>query len=167
MSEINSPAVGITEEMIEKAAIASFNMLKSKPYDRTDFDALPEDHREGWLASARVGLGAALAGRTVVEPELREALRSAKDTIVSSARDWSRHGGDAWLWGLLCGWDCEERHEHDDLCGGEPSDQEQAVWGMAERHGWTSQHIGRLRRLRAVISAVLAAESSEGGDPRE
>ena len=36
--------------------------------------------------------------------EMREAVESARLTVVRHSRDWSRHDSDAWLYGLLVGW---------------------------------------------------------------
>lgn len=35
---------------------------------------------------------------------MREAVESARLTVVRHSRDWSRHDSDAWLYGLLVGW---------------------------------------------------------------
>ena len=67
MADSATSSAGITEEMIEAAARASFYRVHAEPYAAVKFEDLPPEFHEGWLASARVGLEAALAGRTVLD----------------------------------------------------------------------------------------------------
>ena len=61
---------------------------------------------------------------------------------------------DAWLWGALAGWDCEETHEHLPHCF-------LAMVEVAEQHQWDVVDVARLRGLRAAIRA--AAVGAEPG----
>lgn len=61
------------------------------------------------------------------------------------SRDWGAHPGDAWLWGLMCGWDCDEAHDHDEEC-------DRSMAEVAGRHGWSEAEVARLRRLRRALA---------------
>jgi hypothetical protein len=84
---------------------------------------------------------------------LSEALNRLGNYIATTGRDWAIYHADAWIWGLFCGWECEDGdepsgHVHDDdLCVN-------AMVEMAERHGWSEETVARLRRYRATIRAV-------------
>jgi hypothetical protein len=84
---------------------------------------------------------------------LPEMFGGLERMMATSSKDWGEYGPDAWLYGLFVGWDCEQAHEHDDVCEDGAAMQE-----MVERHGWSPETVARLRRYRA---AVLAAT----GDP--
>lgn len=62
----------IPEEMVEKAARAAFDAMKTGVFEAWSFDDLKvhRHHQERWRTAARAVLSAALAGRTVLpEPE--------------------------------------------------------------------------------------------------
>lgn len=81
---------------------------------------------------------------------LTEALDRLGNYIATCSRDWGTYHADAWIWGLFCGWDCEQHdHEHDDVCGGDGAMEE-----MAREHRWDDDTVARLRRYRAAIRAV-------------
>lgn len=89
--------------------------------------------------------------------DLTDALRRLGGALATDARDWGQDGLDAWLWGLLCGWDCEDLlvwpgHVHDEHCadGG-------AMREVAARHGWSDNDVARLRRYRAALLACADA----------
>ena len=87
-------------------------------------------------------------------PALNEGLARACGMMATDSRDWSANRHDAWLYGLFCGWDCEEPHEHDDTCGGlEAMDEVATHWG------WTPDDVARLRRYREAIAAVQKQEA--------
>lgn len=75
---------------------------------------------------------------------LREALVSAGNVLAFSANDWGKYSRDAWLYGILLGWDDED---------GEP-DAYDTMSDMAARHGWSDAEVAKLRRLRAAVVAV-------------
>lgn len=90
----------------------------------------------------------------VPPPTLAEALDSLGSTLARNSRDWSADRADAWLWGALAGWDCEETHEHLPHCF-------LAMVEVAEQHQWDVVDVARLRGLRAAIRA--AAVGAEPG----
>ena len=68
--------------------------------------------------------------------DLREALSSLSRTVAFHARDWGQHRGDAWLYGVLVGW------------------EDDALPKLAQQHGWSEEYVERLRRYRAAIVKV-------------
>jgi len=89
--------------------------------------------------------------------DLAEALDSLNRLIVHSSRDWGLARADAWLYAVLVGWDCEENHEHDDVC-----ENGEAIQEMAKQHKWLPGDIERVRRYR---EAVRAASGEDGPGP--
>jgi hypothetical protein len=63
-----------------------------------------------------------------------DPIRALSDMLVFNSRDWGANKADAWLWGIILGWD--------DL-----DEDESAMDELAERHGWDQNDIARLRRL--------------------
>ncbi len=80
---------------------------------------------------------------------LSQALGHLGSVIVHSSRDWGGYWCDAWLYGVLVGWDCEERHAHDATCV-----DEGALMEVARTHGWDATVVARLREHRAAVVAV-------------
>lgn len=67
--------------------------------------------------------------------------------LATSSRDWSVYRVDAWLWAVLCGWDCEQA-EHDDTC------THGALEETAAMHGWDAATLAKARRYRAAVRAL-------------
>lgn len=65
-----------------------------------------------------------------MKPE-ENPLRSVATVIATSSKDWSLHPGDAWIWGIVNGWNRE------------------ALAEVSARHRWTAEDLDRLERLRA------------------
>lgn len=59
----------------------------------------------------------------------RESLHNL---LVFNARDWGASETDAWLWGVIVGWDGPSMKE------------------LATRHRWSEETVARLRSLRAA-----------------
>lgn len=89
-----------------------------------------------------------------------ETLGRAAGMMATDSRDWGRDRGDAWLYGLLVGWGCEEQHDHDELCGGQA-----ALRVVSAQHGWTPDDIARIRRFRAALQGDQPVEAELGGVP--
>ena len=70
--------------------------------------------------------------------------------LATSSRDWGQYAPDAWLYAIICGWDCEEP-VHDETC------THGAMEEMAERHGWDAATVAKARRYRAVVHTLTAA----------
>lgn len=64
-----------------------------------------------------------------------DPFESAHDTICLHARDWAADSRDAWLWGIIVGW--------------EDGEDESALLDVAAKHGWPAAEVDRLRDLRA------------------
>ncbi|EGJ77718.1 hypothetical protein STTU_4929 [Streptomyces sp. Tu6071] len=86
---------------------------------------------------------------------LAAALDGLHTLIATSSRDWQTYRVDAWIWALLCGWDCEKT-EHDDAC------THGALEETAEQHGWDDATVAKARRYRAAIRS-LTGETPGGG----
>lgn len=86
-----------------------------------------------------------------------EALTALADVLATDSRDWSRTRGDAWLYGVLVGWDCEDAHDHElEGCEGAVLSE------VADQHGWTAAQRSRLRELRqAIRNATAGARLAE------
>jgi hypothetical protein len=94
--------------------------------------------------------GEARDERETQQPEtatLAAALDGLHHLIATSSRDWGRYRADAWLWAVLCGWDCEQ-DEHDETC------THGALEELAQLHGWDGETVAKARRYRAAVRAV-------------
>lgn len=78
---------------------------------------------------------------------LAPMLEGLHRLLATSSRDWGQYRVDAWLWAVLCGWDCEEGHEHDGDCDG-------AMAEIAAKHGWDDDTVAKARRYRAAVRAL-------------
>ena len=57
-------------------------------------------------------------------------FESIRATMSFSSRDWSANHRDAWLWGIVFGWDGDAMPE------------------MVDKHGWNDHTVQRLKKLR-------------------
>jgi hypothetical protein len=89
---------------------------------------------------------------------LGAALEGMGRLLATSSRDWGQYRVDAWLWAVLCGWDCEVT-EHDDTC------THGAMEEMAAKHGWDDAAVAKARRYRAAVHVLTepAAGLPAGG----
>ena len=71
-------------------------------------------------------------------------FESLADVLAFSSRDWGQNQDDAWIYGIVLGWD----NEDDDT-------EENAMVDIAKRHQWTEETVARLRRLRAEFRKVV------------
>jgi hypothetical protein len=88
-------------------------------------------------------------------PTLAAALDGLHTLIATSSRDWQTYRVDAWLWAVLCGWDCEKT-EHDDTC------VHGALEETAAMHGWDEATVAKARRYRAAVLAVTEHQPAAG-----
>lgn len=91
-----------------------------------------------------------------------EALKLCGNLISCHSRDWSEQNSDAILWGVLCGWECEEDHTHDDVCGGSA-----ALEQVADRFQWKPERVDQIKRLRASVAALAALPAPSPGRTTE
>ena len=80
---------------------------------------------------------------------LTEVFESLGLLVGTNSRDWGARWDDAWLYAILCGWDCEQT-EHDETC------THGAMEEMAAKFGWDDDTVAKLRRYRATVRAVSA-----------
>lgn len=67
---------------------------------------------------------------------LRDALKSLQATMAFDSRDWSVVRRDAWLYGIVVGWD-------------------DALPEVAKKHRWDAVDVARLKRLNSGIKEFL------------
>ncbi|WP_416975626.1 hypothetical protein [Streptomyces sp. 4F14] len=85
-------------------------------------------------------------------PTLAAALEGLHTLIATSSRDWGTYRVDAWLWAVLCGWNCEQA-EHDETCTHGALEETAAV------HGWDAATVAKARRYRAAVRAATAGSA--------
>ena len=56
-------------------------------------------------------------------------LKSLKGIIAFDSKDWGTNARDAWIYGIVLGWD------------------EPAIKELADKHGWSPMAVDRLKRL--------------------
>lgn len=71
--------------------------------------------------------------------DLRDALISIGNTLAFSSRDWAANHRDAWLWGIVHGWD------------------DAAMRELVVQYGWTPETVTQLRRLHTAFAAARQA----------
>lgn len=73
-------------------------------------------------------------------------FESMENVLVFDPRDWGQLQSDAWLWGIICGWDDESLQD------------------LAVKHRWSDDTVSRLKRLR---SAFVAAQPNKSVNATE
>ncbi|GAB2731578.1 hypothetical protein [Streptomyces bullii] len=105
----------------------------------------------GWRAGHQFAAVEAQPTQPQQDETLAAALDGLHTLIATSSRDWGQYRVDAWIWAVLCGWDCEQT-EHDDTC------THGALEEMQERHGWDDATVAKARRYRAAVRALVEAQ---------
>lgn len=116
---------------------------------RLTVDAVEEGRRE--LRSENARLRAQLW-------TLAAALDGLHTLIATSSRDWGQYRVDAWLWAVLCGWDCEQA-EHDETC------THGALEETAALHSWDDDTVAKARRYRAAVRVLTEPAAPATGQP--
>ena len=88
------------------------------------------------------------------ELSIRVTLSTLSRYRATDSRDWGQAAGDALLWAVLIGWDCEEEHEHDDVMCSTGAFQE-----IAERHRWSPDWAQIVRQMRRAVQRVTVTET--------
>lgn len=73
-------------------------------------------------------------------------LEALSDAMAFNSRDFSEGQFEAWIWGIVHGWDNED---NDPDCG-------DAMAEVAAKVGWNEHHVARLRRLRSNFRSLEA-----------
>lgn len=81
-----------------------------------------------------------------------DPLRSIKNTITFSSRDWAKERDLAWLYGIVFGWTADE----DDPDDSDPMPE------LQERFGWSGAEAVRLAELHRRFDALSI--TPEGGE---
>lgn len=74
-------------------------------------------------------------------------IASVKSAMVHSARDWASSSEDAWLYGVIVGWDDEEAPD--------------VSKELAQKFGWSEESVERLRRLHEKMQKLDALEGED------
>jgi len=61
---------------------------------------------------------------------------SLRNTLVHNARDWSIDKADAWLWGIIVGWDAGSLKQ------------------LQKQHGWNQETVRRLQQLHKKFTCL-------------
>jgi hypothetical protein len=86
-----------------------------------------------------------------------EGFDSLEGVCAFDSRDWSVNKRDAWLYGIVCGWD-----------GGQDEDPpEDAMAEMVEQHGWNAEAVERLRRMQQAVTTVMKLGKEKKQDGQE
>ncbi|MER6249336.1 hypothetical protein [Streptomyces griseorubiginosus] len=80
--------------------------------------------------------------------------------LSTSSRDWGQYAPDAWLWAVICGWDCEET-THSKACVHDVMEE------MQQRHGWSDEAVAKARRYRAAVRALTEPTDPPAADADE
>lgn len=143
--------------------------------DRHTVDSITSDHLDALYARIETLEHVAAGNKRHVQaivPELeqawaaikrvREAIGSLQRTVAHDPRDWGQDKRDAWIWGIVCGWECEEQHDHDAVCG-----RNSALREVAARHQWANEDVDRLKTYRRALAALdkAAPAATEATEP--
>lgn len=85
----------------------------------------------------------------MAEPSFGEVLEAMTGAMATNVRDWGADRMDAFLWGVLLGWDCDEQHD-------ESQCEENAMASIAARHGWDARQVERVRSFRRAVERVAS-----------
>jgi hypothetical protein len=72
--------------------------------------------------------------------ETIKPLDSLESTLAFDSRDWSLSRRDAWIYGIICGWEIEDP----DPLEGETEDD--AVNEICQKHGFNKKRLKQLRK---------------------
>lgn len=75
-------------------------------------------------------------------------------SVACHSRDWASSPKDAWIWGIVVGWDDDD-------------DDDDVLAGMVNRFRWTPEAAARLRRLHAAFEAAHTLAHDAGQLRRE
>ncbi|TXJ78610.1 hypothetical protein E2C11_16520 [Streptomyces lavendulae] len=92
--------------------------------------------------------------------ELTEVLSWLSAAAASSRCDFLSDPSDAYIFGVLVGWQCDKDHEHGPGCR-----SEDVLKGVAKMHGWQEGRVERLREHRAIVRAALEKWYHPDGEP--
>lgn len=76
--------------------------------------------------------------------ETADALDAITSLIAFSSRDWGMNKGDAWLYGIVLGWDDSETD----------TDTGSAMIELSRAHNWSDKDVARLRRLHTDWESI-------------
>jgi hypothetical protein len=154
LSGIGDKAVFVAKALQEQAAVWR---EAAETLRRMAAETPQPETRDGEIALLRLTVDAVEESRRELRSEnarlraqlwtLAAMLEGFARLLATSSRDWGQYAPDAWLWAIVCGWDCEDT-EHDDTC------VHGAMEEMQQRHGWDDAAVAKARRYRAVVRVI-------------
>lgn len=81
----------------------------------------------------------------MTDPNFADAINSAGNMMSRHSRDWGEDHRDAWVYGIIVGWDSEALKE------------------VAARHSWTPETVSSLRMLRAKAERMSSVSELPPG----
>ena len=85
----------------------------------------------------------------IANDDLLCPFESLETAIACHSRDWSTHHRDAWIWGIVCGWD------------------EASMIELREQHHWDDKTVDRLKHLHAKFKASWHNVQEDTTSPAE
>jgi len=70
-------------------------------------------------------------------------FKSLETAVACHVRDWSADHRDAWIWGIVCGWD------------------EASLKELTQQYKWTPETVARLKRLRSEYKRLTQGKQVE------
>jgi hypothetical protein len=77
-------------------------------------------------------------------------LAKLRQHVAMSSADWSQSKSDAWIYGVIVGWDLKPEDD--------PKFDGSAMPDIARRHNLTNEQVAELRRLHDEFEALLSRE---------
>jgi hypothetical protein len=75
-------------------------------------------------------------------------FESLHDIITTNSRDWSDSKSDAWIYGIIVGWETEP----EDLIDGE--DPQGALKELQKKFNWSDENVNKLRLLHEKFKDI-------------
>ena len=147
-------AIGPVPYEVRPVIVSWLRRLAEQRLDRARKEALRQVADDAQPTVVPAGAGEEPADETQTLAAMFEGLHTL---LATSSRDWGTYRVDAWLWAVLCGWDCEQA-VHDETC------MHGTLEEMQQQHGWNDEAVAKARRYRAVVRAIedRAAASQPG-----
>jgi hypothetical protein len=87
-------------------------------------------------------------------PPPENPLDAIANCIAFGSKDWSLDKRDAWIYGIVLGWDNEDKDEDES--------DEDAMGELQSKFGWSDEDVERLRRLHVKYNELMVLENYKG-----
>jgi hypothetical protein len=99
-------------------------------------------------SSSSVRLARALLAECERADVPRRAFQSLRAVLATSSRDWSRDDEDAWIYGIVWGW-----NKLDDVLDSD------IIVDVAKNHGWSTETRERLKQFSIAVHELINTRS--------